>query len=152
VVVLIEVVLVVGKMIRKHLDDTSKHEESFKGGIQTVYKERLFGIGGFPFLLSLLGLPYKEASIILKQLGMLAYSDSLKRTSSTLVLNMTSRHLLSISPTPHPACYIGMNYVDVQFGKLVRKLNAQSENIYNMDGKGFLLGQALKVKVICHTN
>jgi hypothetical protein len=24
-----------------------------------------------------------------------------------------------------------------------------SENIYNMDEKGFLLGQALKVKVIC---
>jgi len=28
-------------------------------------------------------------------------------------------------------------------------LNAQPENIYNMDEKGFLLGQALKVKVIC---
>jgi hypothetical protein len=28
-------------------------------------------------------------------------------------------------------------------------LKIRSENIYNMDEKGFLLGQALKVKVIC---
>jgi len=28
-------------------------------------------------------------------------------------------------------------------------LNAQPENIYNMDEKGILLGQALKVEVIC---
>jgi hypothetical protein len=48
--------------------------------------------------------------------------------------------------------YIGMDYVDVQFGKLVRMLNAESENIYNMDGKGFLVGQGLKVKVICRTD
>jgi hypothetical protein len=34
-------------------------------------------------------------------------------------------------------------------GKLIRKLNAHPENIYNMNEKGFMLGQALKVKVIC---
>jgi hypothetical protein len=33
-------------------------------------------------------------------------------------------------------------------GKLIRKLNAHPENIYNMDEKGFMLGQVMKVKVI----
>ncbi len=32
----------------------------------------------------------------------------------------------------------------------MHRLKAQLENIYNMDEKGFLLGLALKVRVICH--
>jgi hypothetical protein len=36
----------------------------------------------------------------------------------------------------------------LQLGTLIRKLNAHLENIYNMDEKGFMLGEALKVKVI----
>jgi hypothetical protein len=39
--------------------------------------------------------------------------------------------------------------MSLQLGKPVRKVNAHPENIYNMDEKGFLLGQALKVKVLC---
>jgi hypothetical protein len=34
-------------------------------------------------------------------------------------------------------------------GKQIGKVNTHPENIYNMDGKGLILGQALKVKVIC---
>jgi len=38
------------------------------GGRQSVYKERLLGVGGFPFLLSLLILLYSKASTTLTQL------------------------------------------------------------------------------------
>jgi len=41
---------------------TSEHGESFERGRRRVYKERLFGIGGFPFLLSLHILLYSKAS------------------------------------------------------------------------------------------
>jgi len=43
-------------------DGTSEHEEWFEGGRQNVYKESIVGIGGFPFLLSLLVLLYSKAS------------------------------------------------------------------------------------------
>jgi hypothetical protein len=33
---------------------TLGHEKWFEGSARSVYKERVFGIGGFPFLLSLL--------------------------------------------------------------------------------------------------
>jgi hypothetical protein len=36
----------------------------------------------------------------------------------------------------------------VQLGKLIRELKLKPKNIYNMDEKGFMLGKALKVKVI----
>jgi hypothetical protein len=39
-VVLINVVLVVGKMIRKHSDNILEDAKSFKGGIHPVYNER----------------------------------------------------------------------------------------------------------------
>jgi hypothetical protein len=44
------------------LDGTLEHEEWFGGGRRIVYKERLVGVGGFPFLLSLLVLLYSKAS------------------------------------------------------------------------------------------
>ena len=36
-----------------------------------------------------------------------------------------------------------------QLGKLFRRVKPRPENIYNMGEKGFLLGIALQVKVIC---
>jgi hypothetical protein len=43
-------------------DGTSDHEEWFKGGRQIIYKESVAGVGGFPFVLSLLVLLYSKAS------------------------------------------------------------------------------------------
>jgi len=37
-----------------YLDGTLKHEQWFKGGRRILYREMLFGFGGFPFLLYLL--------------------------------------------------------------------------------------------------
>jgi len=54
--------LVVSKNMGRYSNGTSEYEELFEGGIQTVYKERLFGIGGFPFLVSLLILLSSKAS------------------------------------------------------------------------------------------
>jgi hypothetical protein len=62
VVVLISVVLMVCKITVEYSEGTSEHEEWFEGGKQIVYKERLFGVGGFPFLLSLLVLLYRKAT------------------------------------------------------------------------------------------
>ena len=39
-----------------------EHEEWFEGGERIVYKESVVGVGGFPFLLSLLVLLYRKAS------------------------------------------------------------------------------------------
>jgi len=52
-VVSIRVVLIVSQILEDDLDGKLKHEEWFIVGRHTVYKERLFGVGGFPFLLSL---------------------------------------------------------------------------------------------------
>ena len=35
--------------------------DDVRGGIETIYNERLFGVGGFPSFLSLLILMYKQA-------------------------------------------------------------------------------------------
>jgi len=43
-------------------DGTSEHEEWFEGGRRIVYKQSVVGIGGFPFVLSFLGLLYSKAS------------------------------------------------------------------------------------------
>jgi hypothetical protein len=43
--------IVVCQIMGKDSDTTLEHEESFKAGIETVYKEMMFGLGGFPFLL-----------------------------------------------------------------------------------------------------
>ena len=60
--VLIGVVLMVYKIIVGYSDGTSEHEEWFEGGRRSVYKEKLFGVGGLPFLLSFLVLLYSKAS------------------------------------------------------------------------------------------
>jgi hypothetical protein len=43
-------------------DGTLEHEEGFEGGRRIVYKETVVGVGGFPFLLSLLIFLYSNAS------------------------------------------------------------------------------------------
>jgi len=68
VVMLIRVLLVVCKIMVGYSDGTSEHRELFKGGRWNVCKERLFGVGGFPFLLSLLVLLYSKASMTSTQL------------------------------------------------------------------------------------
>jgi hypothetical protein len=62
VVVTIRVVLRVCKIISEYSDGTSKHEEWFEGDRRVVYKESVVGVGGFPFLLSLLVLLNSKAS------------------------------------------------------------------------------------------
>jgi len=64
-VVLIRVVLVVCKIMVAYSEGTLECEEWFECGRRIVYKERLFGIGGFPYLLSLLILLYSKASTTL---------------------------------------------------------------------------------------
>ena len=54
-------------IIREYVDGTSEHEEWFEGGRRSVYNERLVGVGGFPFLLSVLVLLYSKASAPLNQ-------------------------------------------------------------------------------------
>jgi hypothetical protein len=53
---------VVCKIIGWYSDGTSEHEKWFEGGRRIVYKESVVGVGGFPFLLSLLVLLYSKAS------------------------------------------------------------------------------------------
>ena len=76
-VVLIRVVLMVCKIMVGYSDDTSEHEEWFEGARRSVYKERLVGVAGFPFLLSLLVLSYSKASTTLNQLRFLHCLDFL---------------------------------------------------------------------------
>jgi len=53
---------VVCKIMSWDSDGTSEHEEWFEGGRRIVYKESVVGVGGFPFLMSLLVLLYSKAS------------------------------------------------------------------------------------------
>jgi len=76
-VVLIIVVLMVCRIMVGYSEGTSEHEERLKGGRQSVYKERLFGVGGFSFLLSLLVLVSSKASTTLNQLRFLFCADFL---------------------------------------------------------------------------
>jgi len=62
VIGLIRVEMVMCRIMGKDLDTTFEYEEFFEGGIETVYKEILFGLGGLPFLLSQLVLLYSKAS------------------------------------------------------------------------------------------
>jgi len=50
------------KIIGWDSDGTLEHGEWFEGGRRSVYKETVVGIGGFPFLLSLLVLLYSKSS------------------------------------------------------------------------------------------
>ena len=56
------------KIMRKYSDGTLEHREWFEHGRQSVYKERLLGVEGFPFHLPLLVLLYSKASTTLRQL------------------------------------------------------------------------------------
>ena len=102
---LIRRVLVVWKMMGKDSDGILRHDEWLEGGILMCIQWGWFGIGGFPFLLSLLVLLYSKAI------------DNFE-TASTLVLSLISRYelrallsrlwyhiLFPISPTPDPARY-----------------------------------------------
>ena len=62
-------------IMREYSDGTSEHEERFEGGRQSVYEERLLGIGGFLFLLTLLVLLYRESSETLKHLRFVSCPD-----------------------------------------------------------------------------
>jgi hypothetical protein len=62
VIVLISGGLRVCKIIERDSDGTSENGEWFEGGRRIVYKESVVGIGGIPFLLSLLVLLYRKAS------------------------------------------------------------------------------------------
>jgi hypothetical protein len=53
---------VVCKIMGEDSDGILKHGEWFEDGRQIVYKESVVGVGGFPFLLSLLVLLYSKAS------------------------------------------------------------------------------------------
>jgi len=50
------------KMSGEDLAGTSEHPRWFKGGSRTAYKQRLFDVGGYPFLLSLHILSYSKAT------------------------------------------------------------------------------------------
>ena len=67
-------------------DGTSEHEEWFEGGRPTVYKESVDGVGGFPFLLSLLVLFYSKASYDFGIASTLVLSWSLRNESRTSCL------------------------------------------------------------------
>jgi len=59
---MIRVVLMVWKIMGEDPDGTSEHEEWLEGGRLVVYQQSVVGVGGFPFLLSLLVLLYSKAS------------------------------------------------------------------------------------------
>jgi len=56
------VMLVVCNIMGSDSDGSSEYEEWFEGGRQIVCKDSVVGVGGFPFLLSLLVLFYSKAS------------------------------------------------------------------------------------------
>jgi len=101
------VVLVVCKIMGRYSNGTSEHEKWFEGGRRSVYKERLLGVGGFPFLLSLLILLYSKASMTLNQLWLLSCLDHLITNFETLCSDYDITLLLPISPTSNPDCYAG---------------------------------------------
>ena len=76
-VVVTRVVQVVCKIMVGYSDGTSEHGEWLDGGTRSVHKERLFGVGRFPFLQSLLDLLYSKASTTLNQLRFLSCLDLL---------------------------------------------------------------------------
>jgi len=81
VVVLIWVVEVVCKIKGKHSDGTSKYEECYVSGRWIVYKDRLFGIGAFPFF-SLYSFSWIAKQVMtLKQLPFMTCVNSSKWTS-----------------------------------------------------------------------
>jgi len=77
VVVLIRNVLVVCKRKVGYSDGTSEQEGQFEGGRRSVHKEWLFGVGEFPFLLSLIVHLFSKACTTLNQVRLLSCLDSL---------------------------------------------------------------------------
>ena len=65
-VVLISVVQVVYEIMWRGLNGISKHVELFESDRPTVYIERLFGIGGFAFLLSVLAVFYSKGIVTIR--------------------------------------------------------------------------------------
>ena len=59
-VVMITVGVVVCTIMDEDSDGTSEHEGLFEDSGRSVYEVRMFGVGGFPFLLCLLVLLYGE--------------------------------------------------------------------------------------------
>jgi len=86
----------------EYSNGTLKHEEWFEGGRQSVYKERLFGVGGFPFLLSLLIFWYSKASMTLTSSDSGPVLITVIRSSKHLVLITISLHRdqYHLCPTP----------------------------------------------------
>jgi len=106
-VVLIRVVLVVCKIIVEYSDGTSGHGEWFEGSRWSVYKERLFGVEGFPFLLALLVILYSKASTTLTQPWFLSCLDCLNTNIEASCPDYHITLLFPISPTSDPARYTG---------------------------------------------
>ena len=104
-VVLIRVVLVVYMIMVGYSDGTLEHEGWFEGGRQSVYKERLIGVGGFPFLFSLLVLLYSKASVTSKPLWVLFCLDFLNANFEAICPDYENTFFLRISPTSNPARY-----------------------------------------------
>jgi hypothetical protein len=74
IVVAVIVLFRLCKRMLKDLNGTLEHKESLEGGRQTVFREKLLGIGGFPVVLSILVLKYSKGTENIK-------------TSSTFVLS-----------------------------------------------------------------
>jgi len=80
-------------------DGTSEHEQWFEGGRRIVYKESVDGVGGFPFLLSLLVLLYSKASYDFETAPTLVLSCLvLSGLVSLSILHYC--HLCHLRPTP----------------------------------------------------
>jgi len=90
--VLKRVALMVCKIMGKDLDGTSEHEEWFEGGRQIVHKESMLGVGGFPFLLSLLIFLYSTATDDFEITSHLPSLDSSWQTLSSFVLITISHY------------------------------------------------------------
>jgi len=108
VVVLIRYVVAVCKIIQEDWDGSSKQGEWFEGCSQTVYKERLVEIGGFPFHLSLLILLYsKENRWLWNNLDSCLVPVPLIQKSCVLSFSISHYSCQShVSPTP-PVMVVG---------------------------------------------
>jgi len=74
--VLIRVALVVSESMGNDLDGTLVYEGWFQGGLCVAYIERLFGVGGFTFLLLLLILLYTKPRYNFELASKLVWFDS----------------------------------------------------------------------------
>jgi len=103
---LIRVVLMVCKITDGYSDGTSEYEEWFEGCRRSVYNDMSFGVGGFPFLLSLLVLLYSKASATLTQRWFLSCFDSLNGDFEASYSDYDITSLVPISPKSDLTLYI----------------------------------------------